>query len=257
MKQTMIRVLLPILCLPMLLTGCKGRTTALVYYPESGKYYNSKNDVVYVQAESYYEAVSLRRDLPFAHIPNKQTDDEILYQIDGTDPSEMLSNEYFEIFHADGITLPALAEMNVNQIYIGSVIEGATMDLAVADITDATEIEALISLYQNGPFFHEQVRVVEGEIGARYRLRFMSAEYPAICYRLSYYEYTEDTLIYEQIESQESFNPTYQGVEVSYTDHNGKLYAVYNFGKNIVHDRVTGHCYPAGDMIAKYLLDIQ
>ena len=257
MKKTMIRILLVALCLLMPLTGCKNRTTGLTYYPESGNYYNSKNDVTYARAELYYEAVAVLKDQPFAHVPNKEMGDEVLYQIEGADPSEMLANEYFEIFYANYITLPTLAEMNVNKLYVGSVISGASMDLAVATITNAGDIGAVIALYQSGPFFHEDARVVEGTATATYRLRFMSADHPAICYRLFYFEYAEDALIYEQIESEEGFEATYKGVEVSFKEHNGKLYAVYNFGKNIIYDQVTGNCYAAGDLLAKHISDTQ
>ena len=253
MKQRLICFCLSLLCLSLLLTGCRKKTLELTYYPESGNYYDSKNDVTYLRAELYYEALSLRRDLPVAHIPNKKMDDTILYQIEGAEPTEMLANEYFEIYYTQDMTLPTLAEMKVDRIYVGSVVEGAIMDLAVATIEDAEDIDAVISCYQSGPFFHEENRFDEGTVTDAYRLRFTSLQHPAFCYRLSYYQYAEDVLIYEQIESEELHTPTYSGVGMHFMEHSGQLYAVYNFGKNIVYDHVTGNCYAAGDTIAKHL----
>lgn len=256
MIKKMIRVLLPLLCLCMLLTAC-GKTVKLDYDSINGSYHDPKNNVTYLRAEDYYEAVGLREDQPYARIPSKKMDDMILYQIDGAEPSQMLANQYFELFYAKGTQLPKLEEMDVTKLYVGSVIEGAVMDLTVATVTDAADINALIALYASGTCFPEAEKFEDGTIVSEFNLRFASSRYPAFYYRLSYHHYAKDVLVYEVIESAESFVPTYEGVEVtiddSYAEKYGEIYAIYNFGSNILYDQVTGICYPVGDTIAKHL----
>ena len=258
MKKVIVRALLPALCLCMLLTAC-GKTVKLDYDAFEGSYRDPKHNVTYLRAEAYYEAVGLREDQPYARIPSKKMEDMVLYQIDGADPSSMLANQYFEIFYAKGTSLPKLEEMDVTKMYVGSVIEGAVMDLTVATVTDVTDINALVALYASGTCFSETEKFEDGTIVSEFNLRFASANYPAFYYRLSYHHYAKDVLVYEVIESAEGFVPTYQGVEVtideSYVEKYGEIYAIYNFGSNILYDQVTGNCYPVGDMIAKYITE--
>lgn len=255
-KRTIVRVLLPLLCLCLLLTAC-GKTVKLDYDALSGSYHDPKNNVTYLRAEDYYEAVGLREDLEYARIPSKKMDDMILYQIEGADPTLMLANQYFELFYAKGTALPTLVEMDVTQVYVGSVISGAVMDLTVATITDSDDIDALVAGYQSGVCFPETEKFEDGTIVSEFNLRFASANYPAFYYRLAYHHYAKDVLVYEVIESRENFVPTYAGVEVtiddSYVDKYGEIYAIYNFGSNILYDQVTGYCYPVGDTIAKHM----
>lgn len=258
MKKTIFRVLLPLLCLCMLLTAC-GKTVKLDYDSFHGSYHDSKHNVTYLRAEDYYEAVGLREDQPYARIPSKKMDDMVLYQIEGADPTSMLANQYFELFYAKGVELPTLDRMDVTKVYVGSVIEGAVMDLTVATITDAADISALIALYTGGVCFPEAEKFEDGTIVSEFNLRFASAKYPAFYYRLSYHHYAKDVLVYEVIESAENFVPTYQGVEVtideSYAEKYGEIYAIYNFGTNILYDQVTGKCYPVGDTIVKHITE--
>lgn len=255
-NKKLIGLLLMLLCAAMLLSGCGEKTHELTYHAGSGTYYNSKTDVTYQRAELYYEAVGLKKSMPVAHIPAKQGDDIVLYQIEGAEPEKMLANEYFEIFYATGTTMPALWEMGVNEIHVGLAVSGAVMDMTVVTIENADDISSIISTYQNGPCFDEKNRYEEGTRNATYRLRFGSAQYPAIFYRLSYYAYAEDVLIYEVIDSKENFVPTYSGVSYTFNEDyvdRGELYAVYNFGKNLMYDHVTGYYYAVNDTIAKHI----
>ena len=255
-NKKLVGALLALLCLSMLFTGCGKNTHELTYYPKTGNYYDSKTDVGYRRAELYYEAAGVLRDHPYAHIPSKSMDDTILYQIEGAEPEQMLANSYLEIFYATDMTLPKLWEMGANKIYVGSRVAGAVLDFVVATVVESDDLDAVISTYQSGTFFHEDVRYSEGTVAASYNIRFASPQYPAFFYRLFYYEYAEDVLIYEVIDSKESFTPTYSGIsyafDESYVDR-GELYAVYNFGKNLIYDHVTGNYYAVGDTIAKHI----
>ena len=253
--KNMIRALTAILCLSFLLVGCGKRIPELTYYPSSGGYYDSKKDITYYQAELYYEPQSLRRDLPVAQISD-YAGEVVLYQIERATPEQMLANESFELFCAEGISLPALWEMQADTLYVGAVTSGATMDMAVATVTNRDDVANVIALYQNGTSFAYDQKPATAVISRAYHLRFASAEHPAIYYRLSYYEYTNDVMVYEVIESKESFTPTYSGVPVSFNEEyldRGELYAVYNFGKGLIYDEVTERFYPAGDAISKHL----
>ena len=88
-----------------------------------------------------------------------------------------------------------------------------------------------------------------------YDLKFRSNAYPGIYYCVTYWQFEEDVLVYEEIEDANDFTITYPGVEVYTEEYKGDLYAVYNFGRGILYDRITKLCYPVGDIVWNYISD--
>lgn len=258
MKRKRVCLLALLLAVLMLLAGC-GNPIKLKYDEKTGEYTDSKHDVTYLRAPMYYEAAGVKIDSPYAKLDTKLA--QTLYEMDDADPEDMIANEYFEIFYSDRITLPKLWEMGVDSILVGMIMEGAMYDLTVVTIENTQDIEYLIGRYQSADTvsFPKKEMLDGNNVLESYRLRFGSSAYPAFFYCLEYYQYEEDVVIYEVIESKERFVPTYAGAlstsfDESYVDR-GELYAVYHFGKNILCDPVTGECFAVRDTVAKYLTE--
>ena len=247
-----VRALLVTLAL-LCLAACSSKPTALEIDAKNGSYTNKKTGVVYVHAEKYYEAASVLSEREVARI--KEMDDLILYEIEGADPAQMIASAELELFYAQGMTLPTLAEMAPNKIYVGQVGSGTTLDTVVATVTDTATIDSLISLYNTAIPFPEKEMLNDQQTRTRYNLRFASSAHPAFYYCLTYWRFAEDVLVYEVIDSREGFVPTYTGdhVTVSFEEDGGELCAVYNFGKYIVYDRVLRECYAVGQILEEQM----
>ncbi len=249
MKSKLLCAVLSLLLLLSAFTGCGA--TKLKYNAGDGSYKNAKTGITYVHAEEYYEAASVLSDRVVARIANDAK--VTLYEVEGADPAQMIATENLEVFCAEGTVMPKLWEMDVNRIYVGQVIEGATMDNAIATIDEAADITALVELYQNAVPFPESEMLDSMQSRTRYNLRFASPSYRAFYYRLTYWHFDTDVLVYEVIETQDGFTPRYSGATVTFEQDGDELCAVYNFGKNIIFDRVLKECYAVGDTVQQYL----
>lgn len=256
-KKSLICLFLALVCVGMLFTGCSDEPITLKYDATSGGYIDSENDVTYLRAPTYYEAVGLDKNQPYATLGDKETD--YLYRMQNADPTHMIANSYFEIFYREGTVLPRLWEMGVGKAYVGRVLDGASMDLTDTVIEDSHDLSILIGQYQKGTAVSfDASDMLEGNRAlATYRIRFESAQYPAFYFCLRYYQYEKDVVVYEVIDSKEGFVPTYAGAlsvefDESYIDKYGELYAVYHFGTNILCDPITGQCFAVGDTVAKH-----
>ena len=251
MKFTGIRLMA--LLLALLCCSACSKLPKMEYDAKSGSYTNQKTGIVYVHAESYYEAAAVLAERTVARIADMG--DLTLYEMQGIDPTQMIASADLDIFYAEGLKMPTLAEMNVDKVYVGQVAEGATLDNVVAEIEAVADIDALVTLYQNGTAFSEKDMLDDQLSCSRYNLRFASSQYPAFYYCLTYRQYSEDVLVYERIDSQEGFVPTYTGehITVSFETDGDELCAVYNFGKHILYDRVLRECYAVGELFVPYL----
>lgn len=246
MKRKVFRAFLLLLCMVTLFTSC-GKPPKLEV--ENGNYTNKKSGVTYLRASMNYEAVSIVKGKTVARVAQDKLDDIILYEIDNTAPEKLLATEDYELFYAKGTTLPTLWEMHPTKVLI---TQTGTISFSNATIEDAIDVAALVELYRNGVSFQE-TDMLAGMTPERYDLKFASTEYPAFYYTLTYRRYTEDVKVYVSVDDPNNFVPAYPGVEVTIEDGD----AVYNFGKEILYDRVTGSCYAVGDTVSKYLDDPQ
>ena len=252
MKIRILRLTALLFALLMMLASCSSLPT-LRY--KNGVYTNKKTGISYAHAPSCYQAIAYHQDREVAKIEQKGMEDMILYEVNGVDPSKMLTTADYELLYAVGTTLPALWEMDITTVYVN---QSAEISFAVATITDTPVIRALIEAYQTGGSF-PQSHMEKGLAYDKYDLVFQSEH---LRYCLIYWEFEEEVLIYEPISSLTDFEILYPGVEVTtevyeYTE-NGEAkqeyLAVYHFGKGIIYHRETGLCYPAGTLISDYLV---
>ena len=246
MKRSMLKFLPILLCTVVLFSAC-AKVPRLE--GENGIYTYEKGGVSYVPAPSYYEAIGYRDGTEVARIKQKGQDDLLLYPIEGIDVSKMITTANCEIFCAVGVTMPTLRQMQPNKLNVCRTVE---ITYQLQEITDQADIEALVSVYEDTRGFERSIEM-DGMKAERYDLKFESSKYPGIYYCLTYWRFTEDVLIYVLIDDFENFEVLYPNVEVTTETYEDEKYAVYHFGKNILYNRDTGLCYPAGDVIEKYL----
>ncbi|MBR3894773.1 MAG: hypothetical protein IKJ35_06450 [Clostridia bacterium] len=246
MKRNLFRVLVLLLTALLLLSSCS-KLPDFAY--ADGAYVNEKSGASYLAAPQTYRARNYVENNPVAKIPQGKSQDMIIYSIDKTDSEKYLSNDEGQLFYNSTLTLPALWEMNVEQI---KVFSAATTQYSLVSITDVNEIAAIIDAYQNGVHFSQDE--LELDLSRqRYDLEFASPDHLAFYYTLTYWAFSSEVLVYEIIESVEGFSSSYAGIEVTFETFEDETYAVYHFGKHLLFDRVTGECYPIGDTITKYL----
>jgi len=255
MKNALLRLLPLLLCAVLLLSSCH-RPVVLDVDAKGGSFTNNKTGVTYLIAPDCYEAISVLKDRSVARIKYDGMDDVTLYEIEHAAPEQMIASLNAELFYAKGTSLPTLFEMHPERVYVGQV--GSALDFVIASIESAEDIDALLTVYRNAIPFPEG-EMLDGTLTrSRYDLRFYSQHYPAFYYRMTYWQFSEDVLVYEVIDSMDGFEPTYtNAIDVTFEQDGDELCAVYNFGKGILYDRTTRLCYAVGDTVYSYLEENQ
>ena len=232
----------------LLLTSC-AKLPALKYDGE--KYTNPKTGVSYFSAPDVYQAVSRDENAEVARLEQKGVGDLVLYAVGGVNTTKLLTDEYYTLFYATDYKLPTLEEMNPDVAYITQTIN---LSWVVAQIETPSEIAALISAFRTQKGFPIQ-EIDVALTKEAYDLKFASEDYGGFYYCVTYWQFSGDVLIYEEIEDVNNFSVTYPGIAYETEEYNGDLYVVYNFGSGILYDRITRQCYPAGDLVSNYLTD--
>ncbi len=253
MKKQLLRVGALLLSLLCLMSGCSSLHT-MKY--ENGEYIDQENDIAYRPASLCYEAVAIKEG-GVAKIKDGLA--QVLYEIDGVDPSKMLANDQYEVFYAVGTTLPTLVEMSPAGIYI---CKTQSISAQLNTISEEKDLQAVIDAYAGGVGCDDR-RVNKAGAVEQYYLKFYSTSYASLYYCLEYLRFAENVEISERVESYENFVPKYSGAsyrfeDYTYTDEAGNVCVeytvVYNFGKGILYDRMAGVCYAVdGDLIEKYI----
>lgn len=253
MKQrisTPLRLALLLLSLLLLLCSCGGVPRMKV---EENRYHNSKSGITYLEAPLCYKASSYRKNGAVAKISEKKMDDVILYQIDGVPSEHMLSTEGFDLFYAEGTTLPTLSQMDPYRVHLG---QSDAITVTFSMITDAKDVAALLATYQGAISFAESEVYWVLMDYEKYELRFESEQYPGIYYYLDYYHCAEEIIIEDLVQDPTNFEHRFQGVEVTVSEYKGAYYAAYHFGYGVLRDPETGICYPAADIVGPYINEI-
>ncbi|MBR2926398.1 MAG: hypothetical protein IKC31_02330 [Clostridia bacterium] len=253
MKKYVFRFFVLLTGLVLLLSGCSKLHT--VTYKD-GQYLDKTTEIVYRPASLCYEAVSIKEG-GIAKIKDGLS--QVLYEINGVDPSLMLANEEYEIFYAVGTTLPTLTEMNPVGI---AICKTQSISAQLAAITDAAELQEILDAYVGGTGCSDRHVNKAGAV-EQYYLKFYSTAYPTLYYCLEYLRFASDVEISERVEDEENFVPKYTGAtyhfeDYTYTDKDGnectERTVVYNFGNGILYDRMAGICYAVGsDVIESYI----
>lgn len=250
MKKTksVLRLSLLALSLLLILSACSGVPKMKI---EEGRYLNSKTGITYLEAPLCYKASSYKKNGAVAKIAEKKLDDILLYQINDEIPSElMLSTENFDLFYAEGSTLPTLSQMKPYRVHLG---QSDAVTVTFSMITDAEDIAALLAAYQGPVSFAESDVYWILMDYEKHELRFESEQYPGIYYYLDYYHCLEEIIIEDVVDDPNSFEPRFKGVEVTVSEYKGLYYAAYHFGYGVLRDPETGICYPAGDIVGPYI----
>lgn len=251
--KSILRSLSLLMCCVLLFSACSNLNT---FKFEDEQYKDTKNNITYLQAPLYYEAVKLI-DGGVARVKRSVGEDLVLYAVEGADRKEMLANDQYELYYAEGVTLPKVWDMNVSEIYI---CQTKLISAQIASVNKAEDVAALIELYKNGTSF-SKTKVSMEQAKGHYYLKFVSKDYPSIYYCLEYLEFEEEVLVYETIKDPSSFVPKYAGVEVTYEQNEYVVggesgveeLAVYHFGKGILYDRAAGVCYSASAILDAYM----
>lgn len=255
MKTIWMRLMPLMLCAVLLLTACN-KPVALDMDVKNGSFTNSKTGVTYLRAPSCYEAISVLKDHATARVQYKGMDDLVLYEIEFATPEQMIASKEGELFYAKGMQLPTVWDMQPERVYVGQV--GGTLDFAVALMENAEDISALTEIYRDAVPFPEKEMLNDALVRSRYDLRFYSQHHPSFYYCITYWQFSEDVLVYEVIDSIEAFVPTYtNALEITFEEDGEELCAVYNFGKGILYDRDSRLCYAVGDIVYSYLENTQ
>ena len=183
--KSFILILLAIL----LLVSCSSSLVTLKY--EDKHMINKRLGLSYVAAPLNYQPVSVGEAYAYY-----EKADLTLYEIQGLDPEEWLTEEYTgastTIFYSEDITLPTLKELGANKIFV--CLEGEVI-YSLATVDDVQLINDVIDLFENG----EATEWPLIDSIQRYELKFYSEDdYPHIYYNLSYGEFTEGKFLYDR-----------------------------------------------------------
>jgi len=174
----------------LMLTGCSASLVNLQY--KEGQLINKRLGLAYNTAPVYYEPVAIGNAYGYYG-----KGDLTLYEITGLDPKEWITEGNVggiaTVFYREGLTLPTLAEMAPEQIY---VCTGDEVIFGVATVDDSDAVAELVRLYTEG---EEDVMPISDSL-IRYDLRFSSKTYPSIYYNLTYYEHEEGVYLYDRVE---------------------------------------------------------
>lgn len=173
----------------IILSSCSGTLVNLKY--ENGQMINKRLKLAYTPAPTNYEPVSVGEAYAYY-----EKSDMTLYEIKGLDPKDWLTQAYAgsatTIFYSDDSTLPTLAELEPNKIY---VTEGDSVTISIVTVDDIDVINNVIDIFENGEYAEWPL------INAytTYELKFYSEEkYPHIYYNLTYGEFEEGIFLYDR-----------------------------------------------------------
>ena len=172
-------ILLAVMFVAVSLASCK---TTLK--PGDKGLYDQQKDITYNHASTVYEAVSLVKEYGKLAVTSKESYD--LYTVPGTDPTEMLATEDYNILYATGYTMPTLLEMAPTVVHICSNASDMVYELCRMDDTvDISSIVMAVTTGENVPY------PATGSLRS-YKVCFESPQYPGFYYSLTYVEYSED-----------------------------------------------------------------
>jgi hypothetical protein len=183
----------------------------------------------------------------------KQGGDLPVYKISNVDADKMLCTEDYDVLCAQGVALPAkLSGFDPFQMHI---TQTAVLSYSVATVTEAADLEALVTCYETERgFYSGEIDFLERE---SYDLKFQSKTCAGLYYCLGYWELKEPVELYVEIEDPDDFENLYPAYSVKTELYEGDYYAVYDLGTSFFYDMEKDLCYPAGDLLAKYLADVE
>lgn len=240
MSKSKIKRILPLLCLlsaaACLLSACAG----LPSLDRSGdKVIDKKSGITYYYAPSVYRPTSYSKDAVFTdgknHSYRKVADrngnfaaiDELIY--DYTSDS---------LLYSPKSPLPTLEQMAPSTLRF--YYEDTVANLLHSD-TNTENIARIIEIYRSGI----NCKSPDATVGDIYTITFTSEELPFFAYALTYVEYTQDVLEYEETATLEGYTFREGVAHTEEQNADGSYTVTYNYGKYFLCDLDNRICTPA------------
>ena len=247
MRKSIVCLITLLLVASVMLSACSSVT---VMESKNGMYVNPDTGISYHPASANYESKTVNKSELVACLANEDMEENYLYAIDGVNTNRYLTTIYNDIFYADGIALPTLREMDAKRVLF---TQTKVLTASLVQLEDTAVLSALTNAYEGMSFDSDLMIYEDGCVrNLEFRLKFESEYYPSLYYTLDYHSYSREITIWEPIDSVDSFENLYPGVEVTTEYEDGYLYAVYHFGTDFLYDHVTGFCYPLWDTLTEY-----
>ena len=248
-----ISLLAGVLAALMMLSSCAER---FVYDKELNGYVRNDDGTVFYAASANYRAVEVDKEEKIGEIKRDGLDNVALYPISGADGKSAmdadvwLADDKYNVYVAEGETLPKLWEMEADEIRI---FQNNTVAFSLGTIDSVNVVEKVVDAYRNGMSVSYadsrcDFRIVNVK---RDDLAFCSQNYKGLYYVLLFYRFEQDILLTDEVEDPLNFTPAY---DRSYTleEYQGVTYVRYNLGTNFLYDRATGLCYPVDGLMDSY-----
>lgn len=216
---------------------------------------NPKTGITYFPAPANYGAQKAEGAEAYARIARNGVDELLFYPVEGMNPDQYLVTANGTLLYAEGLKMPTLSELPVKEIGLYDTQVGSNS----ANITKADTIAAIKEGWENNPACtYQELWLLQSFTS--YDLRFFgSGAYSGLYFRLQYLLFEEDACVYVLIEDEASFEDLYPGIPYELETFTGpdasgnevtERYAVYNFGKELIFDSVTGKCRMVGASLA-------
>ena len=186
MKASFIRktltVALTALLLALSLASCKATLK-----PGENGLYDKQSKVTYSHASTVYEATKLVKE--YGKLALTKEESYALYTVPGSDPTEILATEDFNIVYASDYVMPTLLEMAPTVLHICSDSTATVHE--IHRMEDSVAIASIVTKFTSG----KNLPYPAGNPLRSYKVRFESVQYPGFYYTLTYVEYAEDVEI--------------------------------------------------------------
>ena len=239
MKKRTAALCLLLVC-AALFASCGG---AMKLSYENGAYRDGKSGAAFLAAPVCYRAVSRLDAEEIARIESTRGD-RVLYAIEGMDSTLWLTDENFDVYYSETLTLPALWEMNITRI---SQCQSGAYAVPLHTIDRAEQIADVVETYQKGTTIPGDRIIPSPE--ARYELLFQSSDYPSIAYVLEYWTFAQGVDVYAPLNADGSIPDLYPGIRSEITEQGE---AVFHLGQYLMYDRANDCFYAVGEVLNSY-----
>ena len=246
MKNKSIAIVTLLLAAVLLFSSCSG-VSRLEY--KDGAYVNNETGVSYRLAPVNYESQNINKSKVVAQSGKADMEGNYLYAIEGADTTQYLSSIYNDLFYADTITLPTLAQMYPSQVLFTRT---KVLTASLVQINEQDVINNVVSAYAGKGIDEDLIIFEDATEKYNFRLKFVSEAYSMFYFTLDYFSYTGDLTVWEPIDDPNDFEIIYPNAEVTVVTEDGYTYAVYRFGTDFLYDHATGTYYPLGDALESY-----
>ena len=211
--------------------------------PNGEKLIDNKTGIEYNVAPSCYEPIGLGTEYARS---DRQGYDVTYYRIGELSPLEWLTDGEYNVYYANGVTLPSFDEMSFNRIVVCEEYDAL---ISVKDITDASLVNKVIDGYKNA----QETEYLGLKADAVYKLKFRSAIYPYIQYSLTYYEYTDGCKVQVNVDDITTYEYYTNDESVTITtaeNSDGGWTVTYDYGKYFIRNEYTGDFFKVSDELA-------